>query len=44
MKEYPYREIRYSDLSGWLKFATIVSWIIAGVWTIGFLIGFFGAI
>ena len=24
---------KFDDISGWLKFAAIISWIIAGFWT-----------
>ena len=37
-------KITYKKLSGWLKLASVVSWIIAGVWSLYFLIGFFGAL
>jgi len=34
--------IKYKDLSSWLKLAVIISWIVGGLWTIGFILGFLG--
>jgi len=33
-------EIRYKDLSDWLKAAIVVTWIMAGISLIAFIIGF----
>lgn len=33
------QKIKYSDLSGWLKFAIVISYIIGGVWIISFIVG-----
>lgn len=34
------RKVHFRDLSGWLKTIIIISWIIAGLWTLSFLVGF----
>ncbi|MBA7700350.1 hypothetical protein ES703_109061 [subsurface metagenome] len=31
-------KIKFKNLSGWLKLAAIVAWIIAGGWVLGFLL------
>lgn len=31
-------KIKFKNLSGWLKLAAIVSWIIASVWVLSFLL------
>ena len=33
-------KIKYEDLSGWLKFAIIISWICGGIVVLSFLLGF----
>ena len=35
--------VRFSDLSGWLRFAVIVSWATAALYAIYFLIGLINA-
>jgi len=35
--------IQYKNLSGWLKFAAVVSWIQAVIFAGAFLVGFFSA-
>lgn len=30
-------KIKFENLSGWLKFGAIVSWIVAGGWALGLL-------
>lgn len=36
--------VTYKDLSGWLKFAAIISWIVGGLYVFMFLWGFFSAL
>jgi len=36
--------ITYKDLSGSLKTIVVLSWIMAGVYALAFLIGFLGAL
>lgn len=37
-------KIRFKNLSGWLKTAIILSWIVGGFYAIAFLIGFIAEI
>ena len=32
--------IHYKDLSGWLKAIVVISWIMAGLYGVGFIVGF----
>lgn len=34
------KKIRFKDLSGWLKFGIIISWMLAAFWLIALVIGF----
>lgn len=35
--------IKFKDLSGWLKTAVVLSYIVGGLYILAFLIGFIGA-
>ena len=37
-------QIKYKNLSGWLKTVVIVGFVTLGYWAIAFLIGFFSAL
>jgi len=40
MEENKMETIRFRNLSGWLKFAIILSWIMGSIYALAFIIGF----